>query len=168
MDVDPTAGTKNTEDLTHHFLRLVAVVENTVRIDVIKTFIFKRKMPHVGLKDDRAVAQALAGQLYMSRSQIYASRDGPVLGKLQQVGSGSTADFEHLVSCMFAKLCHIVEPGICGVALLLGWKQGRLVPVSLGKLCCVRHHLHPAKECVPIRLLHTVLQNYCVATRDSV
>ncbi len=120
MDVDATAWTKNTEDLAHHLLRLVGMMKNTVRIDVIKAFVFKRKMAHVGLMDDREVAESLAGQLYMSRSQIYASSDSPVLCKLQQIGSGSASDFEDLVSCMFPKLCDFVEPGICGVALLLG------------------------------------------------
>ena len=91
-----------------------------MRIDVIKTFIRKGKMPHVGLMHDRQVADTFAGQFYVFRGEIHAGRDRSVLCKLQQVGSGSASDLEHLLTCMFTKLRHIVEPRICGVALLFG------------------------------------------------
>ena len=120
MDIEPAAWTKDAEHLAHHLLRLIGVMKNAVRINIIKAFILKRKMPRVGLINNCEIAHASARQLYMLRRQIDSRSQGPMLGELQKIASRSASDFEDLFSLMPAKFCGFIKPGIGGVALLLG------------------------------------------------
>src|ERR1700722_16459703 len=94
-----------------------------------------------------------------------------MLCELEQIASRPTSDFEDPLPCVFAKLRPIAEPGIDGVSLLLSQKQGRLVPMILGKLRSVGHHILQAdkpKEFACLKLIYIALQTYCVATIDSI
>jgi len=65
MDVNPAAGAKDTVYFTDHLLRFAGVHQNTVRINVIKAFIFERKMTHIGMMDGCEATDAFARQLYV-------------------------------------------------------------------------------------------------------
>ena len=120
MDVEPAARTKHAEHLTHDLLRLIGVMQNTVRINIIKTSILKRKLPCVRFIHDGEIPNSPARQLHMLRRQIDSGSQRPMPGELQEIASRSASDFEDLISLMLAKLCGLVQPGIGGVALLLG------------------------------------------------
>ena len=110
-----------------------------MRINILEAFSLKRKMARVSLMDDCEIANAVTGQFYVFRRNIYSCSQGAMLCELKEIASGSASDFEDLFSSMFPKLCHLVQPRIGGVPLLLGYEQGRIVPVSLGELCSVGH-----------------------------
>jgi hypothetical protein len=132
MHIEPAAGTKDTKHLGDHSLWLIAMVKNSVGIDIVEAFICKREMPRIRLVDDCEITHAQAGELHMLRGQIDSRSQGSVFGELEKIAPGSAADFEDLFSLMKAKLCCVIKPGIDGVALFLGEKQWGLVPVSLG------------------------------------
>jgi hypothetical protein len=132
MHVEAAAGTKDTKHLSHHSLGFIAMVKNSVGIDIIKAFICKREMPRVGLVDDCEITNPQTGKLYMFRGQIDTRSQGSVFGELEKIAPGSAADFENLFSLMPAKFCSVVKPRIGGVAFFLGEKEWGLVPVSLG------------------------------------
>jgi hypothetical protein len=132
MHIETATWTKDTKHLSHNSLWFIAMMKNSMRIDIVKAFILKREMPRVGLLDDCKVTHAQAGQLYMLRGQIDSRSQGSVLGKLEKIAPGSAADFEDLFSLVPAKFRCVIKPWICGVALLLSEEQWGLVPVSLG------------------------------------
>src|SRR5277367_3284531 len=120
MDVDPAAWTKDAEYLADDLLRLIGVMQNAVRIDIIEAAILQRKMARVCFEDNCEITDSSAGQLYMSPGHIYAGGQGPMLSELQQIASRSASDFKDSGSPMLAKLCRLIEPWISRVALLLG------------------------------------------------
>ena len=83
MDIDPATWAEDAKHLAHYVLRLIGVMENTMRINIIKACILKRKIPRVGFMDNCQAADASARQLYMLRCQIDSSSHGPMLCKLQ-------------------------------------------------------------------------------------
>src|SRR5271156_5029653 len=119
VDIDPAAWAKNAKHLANYLLRLIGVMENAVRINIIKACILKRKMPRVGFIDGCEIADASARQLNMFGRQVDPGCQRPMLGELQQIASGSASDFENFVSLVLTELSGFVEPGIDGVALLL-------------------------------------------------
>ena len=143
MHIEPAAGTKDTKHLRRHSLWLIAMVKNSMGIDIVEALIRKRQMPRVGLLYDCKIAHAEAGQLYMLRGQIDSRSQGSVFGELEKIAPGAAADFEDLFSRMPAKFCRVIKPWIDGVALFLSKKQWGFVPVSLGELGCVRHCSSP-------------------------
>ena len=67
MYIEPAARSKDAEHLPDHLLRLIGVMENAVRIDIIKACVVKRKMPRIRLMNNCEIAHASARQLYMVR-----------------------------------------------------------------------------------------------------
>jgi hypothetical protein len=132
MHIEPTTRTKDTKHLSHSSLWFIAMVKNSMGIDIVEAFIRKREMPRVGLVDDCEVAHAPTGQLDMPRGQIDSRSHGSVFGELEKIASGSATDFENLFPFVPAKFCRVIKPRIDGVALFLSEKQWRLVPVILG------------------------------------
>src|ERR1700722_7956973 len=118
VDIDPTARTEDAKHLADYLLRLIGVMKNSVRINIIEAVIAERKIPRVGFMDDCAVADSLARQFYMFCSQIYTGSQSTMLCELQQIAARPASDFEDLFSLMFAKLRDFVEPGIGRVPLL--------------------------------------------------
>ena len=143
MNIEAATRTKDTKHLGHHSLWFIAMVKNSMGIDIIKTFIRKREMPRVGLVDGCEITHPQTGKLYMFRGQIDSRCQGSVFGELKKIAPGSAADFENLFSLMPAKFCSVVKPWIGGVALFLGEKEWGFIPVSLGELSCVRHGCSP-------------------------
>jgi hypothetical protein len=132
MHVEPAAWAKYTQHLGDHSLWLIAMMKNSMGIDIVEAFIRKRELPRIGLMDDCKISHAEAGQLYMFRGQIDSRREGSVPGELEKIAPGSAADFENLFSLMPAKFCCVIKPWIDGVALFLREEQWGLVPVILG------------------------------------
>lgn len=143
MHIEPATRTKDTKHLGDHSLWFIAMVKNSMGIDIVEAFIRKREMPRVGLLYDCNITHAQAGQLYMLRGQIDSRGKGSVFGELEKIAPGSAADFEDLFSRMPAKFCRIIKPWVDGVALFLAKKQWGFVPVSLRELACVRHCSSP-------------------------
>ena len=109
----------------HHSLWFIAMVKNSMGIDIIKAFIRKREMPRVGLVDGCEITHPQTGKLYMFRGQINSRCQGSVFGELKKIAPGSATDFEDFFSLMPAKFCSVVKPWIGGVALFLGEKVTR-------------------------------------------
>ena len=117
MDIEAATRTKDTKHLGHHSLWFIAMVKNSMGIDIIKAFIRKREMPRVGLVDGCEITHPQTGKLYMLRGQIDSRGKGSVFGELEKIAPGSAADFEDLFSRMPAKFCRVIKPWIDGVAL---------------------------------------------------
>ncbi len=83
MDIDPAARAKNAEHLANDLLRLIGVMENPVRVNIVKASILKWKMARVRLMNNCEIADALARQFYMLRRQIYSGSQRPMLCELQ-------------------------------------------------------------------------------------
>jgi hypothetical protein len=132
MHIEAATMSKDTKHLGDNSLRFIAMVKNSMGIDVVEAFIFKWEMPRIGLVDDCEIAHTEAGQFYMLRGQIDSRSQGSVFGELEKVAPGSAAHFEDLFSLMPAKFCCVIKPWVDGVTLFLGEKQWGLVPVSLG------------------------------------
>ena len=132
MHIEATTRTKDTKHLGDNPLGFIAMVKNSMGIDIVEAFIRKREMPRVGLVDDCKITHAQAGQLYMLRGQIDSRSQGSVFRELEKIAPGSAPDFEDLFSRMPAKFRRVTKPWVDRVALFLGEKQWGFVPVSLG------------------------------------
>ena len=143
MHIEAATRTKDTKHLGDHPLWFIAMVKNSMGIDIVEALIRKRQMPRVGLLYDCEITHAQAGQLYMLRGQIDSRGQGSVFGELEKIAPGAAADFEDPFSRMPAKFCRVIKPWVDGVALFLSKKQWGFVPVSLGELGCVRHCSSP-------------------------
>ena len=118
-----------------------------MRINILEAFSLKRKMAHVSLMDDCEIANAVTGQFYVFRRNIYASSQGAMLCELKEIASGSASDFEDLFSSMFPKLCHLVQPRIGGVPLLLGYETRAYRSSELGQVVQRRASPTPYRCC---------------------
>ena len=67
MHIEPATGAEDTKHLGHYSLRLIAMVKNSMGIDIVEAFVRKREMPRVGVVDDCEVTYAEAGQLCVLR-----------------------------------------------------------------------------------------------------
>jgi hypothetical protein len=122
LHIEPATRTKDTKHLSDNSFWFIAMVKNSMGIDIVKAFIRQGEMPRIGLVNDCEVTHAPAGQLYMLLSQIDSRSQSTVFGELEKIAPGSAADFENLLSRMPAKFCRVIEPWVDGVALFLGEK----------------------------------------------
>jgi hypothetical protein len=65
MHVKPAARTKNPHHFAHYLFRLIAMMENPVRINIVEASIIKRELASVSLVNDGALTNPVSGQLHM-------------------------------------------------------------------------------------------------------
>src|SRR5580692_1869114 len=85
MHVEAATRTKDTKHLGDHSLWLIAMVKDSVTIDIIEALICKREMPRVGLVDGCEITHQHTGELYMFCGQIDSRSHGSVFGELEKI-----------------------------------------------------------------------------------